>query len=159
MRLAHRVAELENLPHGLSEKSRVLKVGAPPVSLLSTVPAFTSQLSTYSPLGQNSFANPEGRTICNTVLVTYSFRGAARKSAVSSSLSPFWAQVRDMYVESFKELREFPAIEDMPDEIKFCGLLDDIYQRHKNVVPLLALGVSELKRDFKDINEVSRRSC
>ena len=28
MRLAHRVAELENLPHGLSEKKRVLKVRA-----------------------------------------------------------------------------------------------------------------------------------
>lgn len=26
VRLAHRVAELENLPHGLSEKSRILKV-------------------------------------------------------------------------------------------------------------------------------------
>jgi hypothetical protein len=26
VRLAHRVAELENLPHGLSEKKRVLKV-------------------------------------------------------------------------------------------------------------------------------------
>jgi pyruvate dehydrogenase kinase 2/3/4 len=63
--------------------------------------------------------------------------------------------VRDMYVESFKELREFPAIKDMPDEIKFCGLLNDIYERHKNVVPLLALGVSELKRDFSTINEVS----
>uniref|UniRef100_A0A7S0WT71 Protein-serine/threonine kinase n=1 Tax=Pyramimonas obovata TaxID=1411642 RepID=A0A7S0WT71_9CHLO len=81
VRLAHRVAELENLPHGLSEKKRVLKV-------------------------------------------------------------------RDMYVDSFKELREFPAIHDMADEVKFTGLLSKIYDRHSNVVPLLALGVAELKRDF-----------
>eukprot|EP00242_Pyramimonas_sp_CCMP2087_P014080 CAMPEP_0198213292 /NCGR_PEP_ID=MMETSP1445-20131203/28784_1 /TAXON_ID=36898 /ORGANISM="Pyramimonas sp., Strain CCMP2087" /LENGTH=386 /DNA_ID=CAMNT_0043887917 /DNA_START=397 /DNA_END=1557 /DNA_ORIENTATION=- len=81
VRLAHRVAELENLPHGLSEKKRVLKV-------------------------------------------------------------------RDMYVESFKELREFPAIHDMVDEVKFTTLLSKIYERHANVVPLLALGVAELKKDF-----------
>lgn len=85
VRLAHRVAELENLPHGLSEKSRVLKV-------------------------------------------------------------------RDMYVESFKDLREFPSIKNMEDEIKFTGLLQRVYQRHTNVVPLLALGVSELKRDFHNMD-------
>jgi len=81
VRLAHRVAELENLPHGLSEKSRILKV-------------------------------------------------------------------RDMYVESFKELRDFSAIKDMTDEVNFTSLLQKIYTRHANVVPLMALGVSELKRDI-----------
>jgi len=81
VRLAHRVAELENLPHGLSEKKRVLKV-------------------------------------------------------------------RDMYVSSFKDLRQFPEIKDMEDEVKFCQLISAIYERHANVVPLIALGVSELKRDF-----------
>jgi pyruvate dehydrogenase kinase 2/3/4 len=53
-----------------------------------------------------------------------------------------------MYVESFKDLRRFPDIKDMADEIKFCQLINHIYERHANVVPLIALGVSELKRDF-----------
>jgi len=81
VRLAHRVAELENLPHGLSEKKRVLKV-------------------------------------------------------------------RDMYVESFKDLRDFPTISDMVDENKFTEMLKNIYSRHADVVPCMAMGVAELKRDF-----------
>lgn len=53
-----------------------------------------------------------------------------------------------MYVSSFKDLRQFPEIKDMADEVKFCNLISAIYERHANVVPLIALGVSELKRDF-----------
>eukprot|EP00195_Chlamydomonas_chlamydogama_P002954 CAMPEP_0202919884 /NCGR_PEP_ID=MMETSP1392-20130828/76563_1 /ASSEMBLY_ACC=CAM_ASM_000868 /TAXON_ID=225041 /ORGANISM="Chlamydomonas chlamydogama, Strain SAG 11-48b" /LENGTH=398 /DNA_ID=CAMNT_0049613345 /DNA_START=387 /DNA_END=1583 /DNA_ORIENTATION=- len=81
VRLAHRVAELENLPYGLSAKSNILKV-------------------------------------------------------------------RDWYVESFKDLRQFPAIKDGPDEMKFTELLRQIYRRHANVVPVMAKGVSELRREL-----------
>eukprot|EP00887_Chlorella_sp_A99_P002545 scaffold6.g2545.t1 len=47
--------------------------------------------------------------------------------------------VRDWYVESFKDLRSFP---------KFTKLLGHIYRRHKNVVPVMAMGVAELKREL-----------
>lgn len=61
-------------------------------------------------------------------------------------------QVRDWYVESFKELRSFPRVRDAQDELKFTGLLKHIYHRHKNVVPVMAMGVAELKRDLHQVS-------
>ncbi|KAL6763758.1 mitochondrial pyruvate dehydrogenase kinase [Haematococcus lacustris] len=81
VRLAHRVAELENLPYGLSARSSILKV-------------------------------------------------------------------RDWYVESFKELRQFQPIKSTADELKFTDLLRSIYRRHANVVPVMAKGVAELRREL-----------
>jgi pyruvate dehydrogenase kinase 2/3/4 len=81
VRLSHRVAELENLPYGLSAKPHVLKV-------------------------------------------------------------------RDWYVESFRELRGFPKVKDASDELQFTRLLQHIYRRHANVVPVMAMGVAELKREL-----------
>ena len=75
VRLAHRVAELENLPYGLSAKPHVLKV-------------------------------------------------------------------RDWYVESFKELRGFPKVKDASDEVELTKVLNHIYTRHRNVVPVMAMGVA-----------------
>lgn len=83
VRLAHRVAELENLPYGLSTKPHVLKV-------------------------------------------------------------------RDWYVESFRDLRQFPNIKDSTDEVNFTEMLKHIYIRHKNVVPTMAMGVAELKQELAD---------
>lgn len=81
VRLAHRVAELENLPYGLSAKAHVLKV-------------------------------------------------------------------RDWYVSSFSDLRRFPKVKDANDERAFTDLLRSIYERHKNVVPVMAMGVAELKQEL-----------
>lgn len=75
VRLAHRVAELENLPYGLSAKPHVLKV-------------------------------------------------------------------RDWYVESFKDLKAYNKIKDAGDEQQFTTLLRHIYSRHRNVVPVMAMGVA-----------------
>lgn len=61
-------------------------------------------------------------------------------------------QVRDWYVESFKELRQFPNIKDSADEIKFTDLLRSIYRRHANVVPVMAKGVAELRRELLEQN-------
>lgn len=88
VRLAHRVAELENLPYGLSAKSNILKV-------------------------------------------------------------------RDWYVDSFKELRQFPQIRDPTDEQKFTDLLRQIYRRHANVVPVMAKGVSELRHELANQQRLS----
>lgn len=40
-------------------------------------------------------------------------------------------QVRDWYVESFKELRNFKPIRDAESELKFTSLLRHIYHRHR----------------------------
>lgn len=81
VRLAHRVAELENLPYGLSAKPHILKV-------------------------------------------------------------------RDWYVESFLDMRKFPSIADAHDELEFTKLLKHVYSRHKNVVPMMAMGVAELRKEL-----------
>ena len=82
VRLAHRVAELENLPLGLSEKPQVRRV-------------------------------------------------------------------RDWYVDSFCELRSFPPIKSQADVDAFTDLVDQIKNRHNNVVPMLAMGVASLKEDLR----------
>ena len=41
-------------------------------------------------------------------------------------------QVRDWYVESFKELRDFKPIRDAETELKFTHLLRHIYHRHRS---------------------------
>lgn len=51
-------------------------------------------------------------------------------------------------MESFKDLRQFPLIKDASDEAKFTDLLRQIYRRHANVVPVMAKGVAELRRDL-----------
>lgn len=51
-------------------------------------------------------------------------------------------QVRDWYVESFRELRGFPKVRDASDELQFTRLLQHIYRRHTNVVPVMAMGVA-----------------
>lgn len=51
-------------------------------------------------------------------------------------------QVRDWYVESFRELRGFPKVKDAGDELQFTRLLQHIYRRHTNVVPVMAMGVA-----------------
>ncbi|CAM6010633.1 unnamed protein product [Sphagnum balticum] len=81
VRLAHRVTELENLPHGLSTKAPVLKV-------------------------------------------------------------------RDWYVDSFKDLRSFPEIQDLHDELKFTELINQVKMRHNDVMPTMAMGIQELKADL-----------
>ncbi|KAL2633975.1 hypothetical protein R1flu_005454 [Riccia fluitans] len=81
VRLAHRVTELENLPHGLSSKAPVLTV-------------------------------------------------------------------RDWYVDSFKDLRNFKEIQSMQDEYRFTELITRIKHRHNNVMPTMAMGIQELKEDL-----------
>ena len=68
-----------------------------------------------------------------------------------SAVSPRWLnaqvclrlQVRDWYVESFRELREFPRIQDINDEAKFTDLLRHIYHRSVAVSSGVLSGYSE----------------
>jgi hypothetical protein len=57
-------------------------------------------------------------------------------------------QVRDWYVDSFKDLRSFTDIRDMQDELRFTELIYQIKMRHNNVMPTMAMGIQELKEDL-----------
>ena len=52
-------------------------------------------------------------------------------------------QVRDWYIESFRELRRFKPIKDDQDESTFTDLLRDIYHRHRHATYALCLCLSE----------------
>ncbi|THU69044.1 hypothetical protein C4D60_Mb08t10220 [Musa balbisiana] len=61
---------------------------------------------------------------------------------------PAVLKVRDWYLDSFRDLRSFPKIKDPSDELSFTQLIKMIKLRHNNVVPAMALGVQQLKRDM-----------
>ena len=50
------------------------------------------------------------------------------------------AQVRNWYVDSFKELRRFPQVKDTADELHFTELLKHIYHRHRCAARRCLLG-------------------
>ncbi|CAI5507782.1 unnamed protein product [Closterium sp. Naga37s-1] len=79
IRFAHRIAELDHLPHGLSHMPHVLKV-------------------------------------------------------------------REWYVQSFMDLRNFPEVEGAEEEVAFTRLIERIKTRHNHTVPCMALGIAELKK-------------
>ncbi|XP_015932489.1 pyruvate dehydrogenase (acetyl-transferring) kinase, mitochondrial-like [Arachis duranensis] len=62
------------------------------------------------------------------------------------SQKPAVLKVRDWYLDSFRDLRSFREIKDMSDEKEFTKIIKAIKVRHDNVVPTMALGVSQLKR-------------
>lgn len=57
-------------------------------------------------------------------------------------------KVRDWYVESFRELRAMAPVRTAADEAAFSQDIERILQRHANVVPMVALGVAELKEEL-----------
>lgn len=118
VRLAHRVAELENLPYGLSAKPQVIRVR-------QILAAHVLQLH-------------------------HQQQHCTGQSKAHMLITRLRLQVRDWYVESFKDLREFPVIKDDNDEQKFTDLLRHIYHRHRHVVPVMAMGVAELKKELQE---------
>lgn len=58
-------------------------------------------------------------------------------------------QVRDWYLDSFRDLRSFPDIKDSNDEKEFTNMIKAIKVRHNNVVPMMALGVQQLKKSLE----------
>jgi len=55
-------------------------------------------------------------------------------------------RVKWWYAESFREMREFPAVKDAQDAAKFTQMLQHAYSRHNAVVPAIAKGLEEYKR-------------
>lgn len=62
------------------------------------------------------------------------------------SLKPAVLKVHDWYVDSFRDLRSFPCIKDNKDELEFTQMIKMIKVRHNNVVPMMAMGVQQLKK-------------
>ncbi|CAL9781041.1 unnamed protein product [Musa acuminata subsp. burmannicoides] len=77
-------------------------------------------------------------------------RRAIELEALPFGLSdePAVLKVRDWYLDSFRDLRSFPEIKDTSDELAFTQMIKMIKVRHNNVVPAMALGVQQLKRDM-----------
>eukprot|EP00262_Sarcandra_glabra_P020514 TRINITY_DN818_c0_g2_i1.p1 TRINITY_DN818_c0_g2~~TRINITY_DN818_c0_g2_i1.p1 ORF type:complete len:371 (-),score=69.64 TRINITY_DN818_c0_g2_i1:326-1438(-) len=69
-------------------------------------------------------------------------------------------KVRDWYIDSFRDLRNFPEIKDSNDELAFTRMIQMIKVRHTNVVPAMALGVQQLKKELntkivqQDLDEI-----
>ncbi|XP_057963146.1 pyruvate dehydrogenase (acetyl-transferring) kinase, mitochondrial isoform X3 [Malania oleifera] len=76
------------------------------------------------------------------------------------SQKPAVLKVRDWYLDSFRDLRSFPEIKDTSDELEFTKMIKMIKVRHNNVVPTMALGVQQLKKDIdpkiQDLDEIHR---
>ncbi|KAK1280605.1 hypothetical protein QJS04_geneDACA004671 [Acorus gramineus] len=76
------------------------------------------------------------------------------------SQKPAVLKVRDWYLESFRDLRCFPEIKDSYDELAFTSMIKMIKVRHNHVVPTMALGVQQLKKDLnsrilsRDLGEI-----
>ncbi|KAL8542073.1 hypothetical protein ACS0TY_003074 [Phlomoides rotata] len=67
--------------------------------------------------------------------------------------------VRDWYLDSFRDLRSFPSIRDNIDEMDFTQMIKLIKVRHNNVVPIMDMGVQQLKKDlnpklYEDLDEI-----
>lgn len=65
------------------------------------------------------------------------------------SKKPAILKVRDWYVDSFRDIRSCPEVKDMKDEREFTDVIKAIKVRHNNVVPTMALGVQQLKKELK----------
>ncbi|KAL8484674.1 hypothetical protein ACS0TY_027099 [Phlomoides rotata] len=76
------------------------------------------------------------------------------------SFKPAILKVRDWYLDSFRDLRSFPSIKDNIDELDFTQMIKLIKVRHNNVVPMMALGVQQWKKDlnpklvYEDLDEI-----
>ena len=138
VRLAHRVAELENLPYGLSSKPQVLKVRRPSVEEMvwALVVAAGGCNGVWMPFAR---AHGCGRTTRNTTTQPHTHTHTHNYKKT---------QVRDWYVESFREIRAMPLVKDAPAEAAFTDALRALYRRHAGVVPAMARGVAELRREL-----------
>lgn len=56
--------------------------------------------------------------------------------------------MHDWYVDSFRDLRSFPDIKNKNNELEFTQMIEMIKVRHNNVVPMMAMGVQQLKKSM-----------
>lgn len=78
------------------------------------------------------------------------------------SEKPAILKVRDWYLDSFQDLRSFSHIKSKTDELEFTKMIKMIKVRHNNVVPMVALGIQQLKKGlgsargfyYEDLDEI-----
>ncbi|KAJ6719938.1 hypothetical protein OIU79_007542 [Salix purpurea] len=76
------------------------------------------------------------------------------------SEKPAVLKVRDWYLDSFRDMVSFPEIKGTNDEKEFTQMIKAIKVRHNNVVPMMALGVQQLKKGlgpkivYEDLDEI-----
>ncbi|CAL5085875.1 unnamed protein product [Urochloa decumbens] len=62
--------------------------------------------------------------------------------------------VRDWYLDSFRDIRYFPEVRNRSDELAFTQMIKMVKVRHNNVVPTMALGVQQLKKQLCSTRKV-----
>ncbi|XAR49756.1 [Pyruvate dehydrogenase (acetyl-transferring)] kinase [Bertholletia excelsa] len=78
------------------------------------------------------------------------------------SEKPAVLKVWDWYLESFRDLRTFPDIKDKNDECEFTKTIQRIKVRHNHVVPMMRIGIQQLKEgldpkiDYEDLDEIQQ---
>ncbi|KAK4759277.1 hypothetical protein SAY87_022408 [Trapa incisa] len=76
------------------------------------------------------------------------------------SSMPAVLKVRDWYLDSFRDVRSISDVKDMNDEKEFTQVIKAVKVRHNNVVPMMALGVQQLKKGmdpkimYEDLDEI-----
>ncbi|XP_033928365.1 3-methyl-2-oxobutanoate dehydrogenase [lipoamide] kinase, mitochondrial-like [Melopsittacus undulatus] len=64
--------------------------------------------------------------------------------------NPTILHVHELYIRAFQMLSDFPPIQSPSDECRFCSLLRQLLEDHKDVVTLLAEGLRECRRHIQD---------
>ncbi|XP_074670114.1 branched-chain alpha-ketoacid dehydrogenase kinase [Strix aluco] len=64
--------------------------------------------------------------------------------------NPTILHVHELYIRAFQKLSEFPPIQARGDEARYCALLRQLLEDHKDVVTLLAEGLRECRRHIQD---------
>ena len=59
-------------------------------------------------------------------------------------------EVRDLYVKSILDLMAFESIENIDQEERFAKLVDNIYERHSNVLVQMARGAYEFRKAVRE---------
>ncbi|XP_050162103.1 3-methyl-2-oxobutanoate dehydrogenase [lipoamide] kinase, mitochondrial [Myiozetetes cayanensis] len=64
--------------------------------------------------------------------------------------NPTILHVHELYIRAFQKLSDFPPIQSQSDESRYCSLLRQLLEDHKDVVTLLAEGLRECRRHIQD---------
>uniref|UniRef100_A0A3Q1EDU6 Protein-serine/threonine kinase n=1 Tax=Acanthochromis polyacanthus TaxID=80966 RepID=A0A3Q1EDU6_9TELE len=64
--------------------------------------------------------------------------------------SPTILQVHELYIRAYHMLSDFPQIKDQEMEARFCKLVQQLLDDHKDVVTMLAQGFRESRRHIQD---------
>jgi [3-methyl-2-oxobutanoate dehydrogenase (acetyl-transferring)] kinase len=64
--------------------------------------------------------------------------------------NPTILSIHEMFIRAFHMVADFPFVANLEDEQKFCRMLSDLLQDHREVVTLLAEGFNETRKHIQD---------